>query len=198
MLHDAGDQDVLAVAHGVHLDLRAHQVLVDEDRAVDAARQDDVHVADDLLRLKGDDHVLSAEHVAGPDQDRVTQAFRCFKGILQRIHASALRPFDAQPVHHVVEPLAVLGGIDGIGGGAQDVHAHGVKALRQLDGRLTAEGHHHAVGLLRLDHAAHVLRRQGFKVQPVGGIEVGGYGLWVIVDHDDFVALLLQSPHAVH
>ena len=34
VLHDAGDQDLLAVADRVDFDLLAHQVLVDQDRVL--------------------------------------------------------------------------------------------------------------------------------------------------------------------
>ena len=36
VLHDAGDENVLPVADGVDLQLRAHQILIDEHGVLDA------------------------------------------------------------------------------------------------------------------------------------------------------------------
>ena len=70
--------------------------------------------------------------------------------------------------------------------------------LGQLDGGLTAELHHSTPGLLDLQDAVHILGGQRVKVQPVGGIEVGGDGFGVVVDDDSLVAVLLQRPDTVY
>ena len=72
-----------------------------------------------------------------------------------------------------------------------------VQELGQLDGRLAAEGHHHAHGLLHLDDVHDILGEQRLKVQTVGGVIVRGDGLRVVVDDDHLVAQLLQRPDAV-
>ena len=69
--------------------------------------------------------------------------------------------------------------------------------LSQLDGRLSAEGHHHADGLLDPDDVHHVLRVQGLKIQAVGGVVVGGDGLRVVVDDDHVVAHFPKGPDGV-
>ncbi len=70
--------------------------------------------------------------------------------------------------------------------------------LGELDGGLTAELYHSTPGLLDLQNAVHIFGGQRVKVQTVGGIEVGGYGLGVVVDDDSLVAVLLQRPDTVY
>ncbi len=70
-----------------------------------------------------------------------------------------------------------------------------VQRLGEVDRRLPAELHDHAVRLLVLDDVEHVLDRQRLEVEPVGGVEVGGDGLRVVVDDDRLVARLPQRPH---
>mgnify|MGYP007012691932 CR=1 FL=1 len=71
------------------------------------------------------------------------------------------------------------------------------QGLGQLDGRLAAESHHHADGLLDVDDVQHILGGQGLEVQPVAGVKVGGHGLRVVVDDDHLVPQLAQGHDAV-
>ena len=48
VLHDAGDEDVLPVANGVHFDLGAHHVLVDQDGVLLLRAVDDGHELHDI------------------------------------------------------------------------------------------------------------------------------------------------------
>ena len=110
----------------------------------------------------------------------------------------ALGTLDAGALQQLVEPLPVLGHVDGVGGGAQNGDVVGRQSLGELDGRLAAESHHHADGLLDVDDVQHVLGGQGLKVQPVAGVEVGGHGLRVVVDDDHLVPQLPQGHDAVN
>ena len=51
----------------------------------------------------------------------------------------------------LLEPLAVLGQVDGVGRGAEDRHAGLLQRLGQLQRRLAAELHDHARAARRLD-----------------------------------------------
>ena len=74
----------------------------------------------------------------------------------------------------------------------------GVQVLGELDGGLPAKGHHHADGLFHGDDVHHILGIQGLKVQPVGGIVVGGYRFRVVVDNHHVIAHFPERPYAVH
>ena len=70
--------------------------------------------------------------------------------------------------------------------------------LRELERRLPAVLHDHALGLFDLDDLEHVLERQRLEVQAIGGVVVGRHGFRVAVDHDGFVAVLAQRERGVH
>ena len=65
VLHDAGDEDVLAVADGVHLDLLAHDVFVNQDGMLLSNLVDDADEFVDVLVVYGNLHSLAAQHVGG-------------------------------------------------------------------------------------------------------------------------------------
>ena len=60
-----------------------------------------------------------------------------------------------------LETLAVLGHVDGVGRRPQDRDAGGGEARRQLQRRLAAQLHHHAVGALEPHDLEHVFQRLG-------------------------------------
>ena len=197
VLHDAGDQHVGAVGDHIHLQLLAHEILVHQDGVLDLAGEDDLHIPADLLVVVGDDHVLAADDVAGPQQHGIAQLVGRRQGLVHAQHAPAGSPLDGKPLQQLIEPLPVLCHVDGLGAGAQDGDAAAVQELGQLDGGLAAEGHHHPHRLLHGDDVHDILRVQGLEVQPVGGVVVGGDGLRVVVDDDHVIAQLLQRPDAV-
>ena len=197
MLHNAGNEDVLPVADSVHLNLHAGQVLVNQHRVVLLVGEDDGHVLLNVLVAIGDNHVLPAQHIAGPHQHRIAQVPSGGKGLLRGHDGVALGTLDAGTLQQLVEPLPVLGHIDGVGGGAQDGDVVGRQGLGELDGRLAAESHHHADGLLDVDDVQHVLGGQGLKVQPVAGVKVGGHGFRVVVDDDHLIPQLPQGHDTV-
>ena len=121
-------------------------------------------------------------------------------GVQRLLHTGdgpALRPLDREPLQQGIEPFPVLCHVDGLSAGTQNGDTVAVQELGELDGRLAAEGHHHAHGLLHLDDVHDILGEQRLKVQTVGGIIVRGDGLGVVVDDDYLVAQLLQRPDAV-
>ena len=197
VLHDAGDQYIGAVRDDVHLQLLAHQVLVHQHRVLNLAGEDDLHVAADFLIVVGDDHVLAADDVAGPQQNRIPQFIRCLQRLIHTQHAPAGGPLDGKPLQQRVEPLPILRHVDGLGAGAQNGDAAAVQEFRQLDGRLTAESHHYTHRLLHGDDVHDILRVQRLKIQAVGSVVVRGDSLRVVIDNHHVVAQLLQRPDTV-
>ena len=66
MLHDPGDQDILAVAYRVHLDLLAHNVLVHQNRMLLGIPVDNTDVLHHVLIADSDLHSLATQHIRGP------------------------------------------------------------------------------------------------------------------------------------
>jgi hypothetical protein len=91
-------------------------------------------------------------------------------------------------VEHLLEALAVLGSVDGIGRRADDRHARRLQVARELERRLPAELHDHALGLLLVDDLEDVLERERLEIEAVGRVVVGRDGLGVAVDHDGLEA----------
>ena len=95
------------------------------------------------------------------------------------------------------ELLAVLGEVDALGRGAEDLHALGDEEVRERYGRVSAEGHDDAHGLFHLDDAHDVLGAERLEVEAGGGVVVCGDRLGVVVYYDYVVAHLAQGLHAV-
>ncbi len=102
-----------------------------------------------------------------------------------------------QVVEQLAEQLAVLGQVDIGRVGADDGHAQPLQRQRQVERRLPAELHDHAVGLLGIADVEDVFQRERLEVEAVAGVVVGGDGLGVAVDHDRFDAHLLQGERRV-
>ena len=92
-----------------------------------------------------------------------------------------------QFVEKLLEPLAVLGPVDG----RAEVPRMLTPALpsgSQVQRRLAAELDDHARRLFRSHDVQHVFQGQRLEVELVGGVVVGGDGLGVGVDHDGLEA----------
>ena len=83
-----------------------------------------------------------------------------------------------------------------------DGHTGLMQAPGKTQGRLATEldndAHEGATGTLRLDHLQDILEREGFEVEPVGGVVVGGYRLRIAIDHHGLVSGLAQCQRRVH
>ena len=69
------------------------------------------------------------------------------------------------------EAVTILGVIDGLHAGADDVHAAIGQGLGQIDGGLSAQRGDDALGLLKFDDVEDILGSEGLEVQLVGGGE---------------------------
>ena len=197
VLHDAGNEHIPAVGDNVHLQLGTLHILVHQHRVLDAAGKDDVHVLFHVGVLVGDGHVLAADDVGGAQQHGVAQLVGGLQRLRQGADAPAPGPADAELFQQGVKPLPVLGHVDAVGRGAQNGDALPVQELCQLDGGLSAEGHHHAHRLFHIDDVHHVLRAERLEIQAVSGVIVGGDRFGVIVDDGYGVAQFLQGPDTV-
>ena len=198
VLHDTGDQNVLAVADSIDLDLGTLQIFVDQNRVFDILRKNDRHILAHVVLVERDNHVLTAEHVGRTQQHRIADGFGNVKRFLGRHNGDAARTLDVIFFEQLVKALSVLRHINGVIGGAENIHAVVAHELGELDSGLTAERDHDAVGVLGLDNAHHVLVGERLKVESVGGVKVGRNGFGVVVDDHHVVACLLERPYAVN
>ena len=133
VLHDAGDEGVLAVAEAVDVDLDGvGQVAVDQQRAL--VGHDELgglverggeprDVAVDLGAVGDDLHGPAAQHVGGADHHGIAELVGDAARLRGGAGDAALGLLEPEPVDQRLEAVAVLGEVDGVGRGAQDRHA---------------------------------------------------------------------------
>ena len=218
MLHDADDEGVLAVGEAIDVDLGGvGQIAVEQQRIgaehgvdlpglvvgiarLDVARhelgQGAEQIIAELVLLADDLHRAAAEHVRRPHHQRQAEIGRDEARLLDRIGDAVLRLLQPEFVEHALEAVAVFGKVDGVGRGAEDRYIGFLQRVREFQRRLAAELHDDAmqaaVLFFGLDDLEHVLGRQRLEIQPVGGVVVGRHRLRIAVDHDGFVAGIVQ------
>ncbi len=211
VLHDAGDESVLAVGQAIDVDFgRVRQIAVDQQRASlgddQFGRPVEIggkprHVAIELGGIAHDFHGAPAQHVGRPDHHRIADLIGDGARCVQRGGDAVLRLAHVQFVEQLLEAVAVFGEIDHVGRGAEDRHVRLFQMLGELERRLPAELHddavQRAVGALGVDDLQHVLRRQRLEIEPVRGVVVGRHRFRIAVDHDGLVARLLQREGGV-
>ena len=141
MLHDAGYEHILAVAHGVHLDLAALEILVDEHAPAHTHFECVGHVAHELGGVLHNLHRPAAKHVAGTHEHGVAYALRDIERLFEVADGCAGWVGYARSRKELLEQVAVGCDVDGARGRAEYGHPHAVKSLRQVDSRLAAELH---------------------------------------------------------
>ena len=194
-----------AVAHDLHFEfLPAEQRFLDQDFGdggeVDPAEDDLL----ELLAVVGDAAALAAEGEGGADDQREILAgvggdlFGDDPRVLHVVRGAGLRHVEADLEHRVLEALAVLALVDGVGVGADHLHVVLVEHAgleerhRGVERGLAAEGGQQGVGLLADDDFLHDLRRDRLDVGPVGELRIGHDGGRIGVHQDDLVAFLAQ------
>ena len=68
---------------------------------------------------------------------------------------------------------------------------------RQIQRRLPAKLHDHALRPLAIHHRKHVFQRERLEIKPVGSVVVGGDGLRIAIHHDGFVAVFAQRKRGM-
>ncbi len=133
-------------------------------------------------------HGAAAEHVGRPDDDRIADAVGDGARFAGRAGDAAVGLLQAELLDQLLEAVAVLGEVDGVGRGAEDRHAGLFQRRGELERRLAAELHddalERALRLLGGDDLQHILGGQRLEVEPVGGVVVGRHRLRIAVDHD--------------
>ena len=141
------------------------------------------------------------EHVGRPDHDRIADLVGDRARRLRTFRDAALRLPQPEPVEQLLEAVAVLGEVDGVGRGAEDRHVRLFERFGELERRLPAELHddavQRAVAALGIDDLEHVLGGERLEVEPVRGVVVGRDRLRIAVDHDGLVADLVQRERGV-
>ena len=124
VLHHAADEDVRPVGDGVDVDLDCvAQVSVEQHRALARDHHGLGDVAGELRIVMDDLHGPAAEHIGGADDERKTELACDGDRLLGRAGNAAFGLAKPQPIDQRLEPVAVLGEVDGVRRRAEDRHA---------------------------------------------------------------------------
>ena len=198
VLHDAADDHLLAVGDGVDVDFGGvFQEAVDQHRLALGDHEGRGHETLELAGIVADFHRPAAQHEARPHEHRIADLGHFDAGLGHVPRDAVGRLLEVQPLQHLGELLAVLGVFDRIDARADDRHARVGKRPGQVQRRLPAELHDHAVGLDAVADIEHVFGGQRLEEQQVAGVVVGRDGLGVRVDHDRLDAQLAEGEAGV-
>ncbi len=83
-------------------------------------RQDDIHIARNIVFRKGNRHVLSADYVGGAQENGIAELLRRRDSLLFRHDSESLGTGDIEFFEKLVKALPVLRHVDGICARAQN------------------------------------------------------------------------------
>ncbi len=198
MLHNSGNQYVRAVGNSVDFELRSHKILVAQHGVFYLLRENYVHISCNIVFRKGNSHILTAYNVRRTQKYGITESFGCLYRLILGHYGNAFRTGNPELFQKRVKPFPVLGEVNAVSGSSEDAYSLFIEVTAKFDSRLTAERYYYSVRFFDIEHVLNVLCRQRFEIQPVRRIEVGRNGFGVIIDNNDFIAQLLQCPHAMN
>ena len=167
-------------------------------RGLAVGRLGAAQVVGEVLPRVDDLHRAPAEHVARAHEQREADLLGGGERLVDVVRGGVRRRLVAELREQRAEAAAVLGEVDRVDARAEDRHARVLQAGGELQRRLAAELHDHALGLLDLHDAEHVLERERLEVQAVGGVVVRRDGLGVAVDHHRVAAGGADGHRGVH
>ncbi len=197
MLHDARDQDILAVADRVDLDFGSRQIFIDQNRMLLRIAVDNTDVLTDIIVADRNLHALSSQYIGRTHKNRIAELVGDLDSLFRSKYRAARSSRNAGLPKDLIEPLPVFRSIYIRGGGAENRDSHLHQRLCELDGRLTAELHDSSIRMLDVYNVFHIFRCKRLKIELVRDIEVSGNGLRVVVDDDGFIAFLFKRPGGV-
>ena len=174
VFHDRADDRDLAVgdAIDIHLD-RVLEKAVDQDRAARADLDRAPHVAPQVIRVINQFHRAAAENERRPNEHRIADPLGDRDCLVLADGGAARRLAQPEPIEHLGEKFSVLGQLDAFRLRADDRHAGGLQSGGEIERRLSAELHDHALGHFLFVNVEDVLVRQRLEVEFVARVVVG-------------------------
>ena len=190
------DAVVHPVAHDLELELLpSRDGPLDQDLVHRARRQPLGRHLGELDAVIGGPGPGSSQDEAGPDHERKADALAERHGLVEVRGEPRGRNLEPDLLHGGLELVAVLGGGDRLGVGADQLDAERVEhaPFRQPEGEVEAglapHGGQQGVGSLPLDHRGEHVEVEGLHVGPVGDGRVGHDRGRIRVDEHDPVPL---------
>ena len=198
VLHDPADDHVGPVGQRIHVHFGGFfQELIDQHGSRRTHQRRLRHIFLHGVDVVRDHHRTPAQHVTGTHQHRHTNLARHARRFFRNQRGGIARLRDSQLFQQPPEPAPIFRKIDRFRRRANNRHAVALQFQRQIQRRLPAKLHDHALRLLALHDRQHVFQRQRLEVQPVRRVVVGRHRLRIAIHHDRFVAVFAQRKRRV-
>ena len=199
VLHNCRYICVGTVADRVGLALqRVIQETVDQNRTIRCHANRCLHIFCNTLLVINHFHTTAAENIRRTYHDRITDAC-CDRGcFLNGGSHTGFRHRDFQLIHHRTELVTVFCQINDCRRSTQDLYAVLFQIRCQVERCLAAKLRDHTHRLFLVIDAQYIFQGQRLKIQLIGGIIVGRYGLRIAVDNDGLKAQLFQRHCCVY
>ncbi len=112
VLHNAWDNEILAVTDSVDLNLRTHHILIDKHGVFKLRRGDYLHILVNVAVAVRDYHILPTENVTRTEQNGITQLVRDFERLLCCEYCFSLGARNSALFQQLVKQLSVLRRVD--------------------------------------------------------------------------------------
>lgn len=183
VLGNGVDDELALGGNTVDVDLLgALDELGDDDGVVRGDAAGGLELVLEVLLASDHRHGGTRQDVAGADQDGVANLIGKLLGSLDRGELLPGGLVHADAVEDLGELLTVLGLVNVLGVGTQNLGPTCLlKSERDVLGQLAAHRHHHTRGVLELVDIHDSLKAEFIKVNLFSRIEIGAHGLWVIL-----------------
>ena len=198
MLHDTRNQDILAIAHGIYLNLLTLEIFIDQNRMLLCNLVDDSDILFHILIVDGNLHTLSAQYIGRTNQNRITELVCCFLCLLCGKYGMSLWTRNLAFLQNTVKQLSVLCRIYIFCGSSENLHAHLNQSFCQFDCSLTTELYDCTIRFLDIYNVFHIFWCQRLKIQLIGNIKVCTYSLRVVIDDDCLISLFCKCPGTMY
>ncbi|GKT92902.1 LOW QUALITY PROTEIN: hypothetical protein Ct61P_10752 [Colletotrichum tofieldiae] len=174
VLGDEVANDNTVLGNGVHLDLLGVlNVLRDNDRVL---ARDLGSLGEVVLEI-----LFGTVFIAAPER---TYEGRTKTGLV-----------DANGIQHARELVTVLGVVNHLGRGAENLDASAVQRQGDVVGGLSTHGTEDTGSVLQLVNVEDALQTDDFEIKLVGLVVISAHGLRVVIDHDGLEAILAESAN---
>ena len=164
VLHNTRNQNVLTVADSIHFNLFSYNILIYQNRMILGNHINNTNKLINIMVIDADLHTLSAQHIGGTHQNRISQLIRCLLGLFCSKYRLSCRSRNLALLQNLIKQFSVLCRIYILCRCSQNRHAHFHQRFCQLNGCLTSKLNNSAIRLLNINDALHILCCQRLKI----------------------------------
>ena len=162
--HDTRNKNVLAITDSVHFNLLAADILVYQNRLIFIDFNSGLQILPQGRFLGYDLHGAAAQYKAGANQYGIADFSGGFYTGLDVGDSLSLGLGNVQGKQELFKGIPVFRLFYGIAIGADYFHTPISERLRQIDGRLPAQGGDDSLRLLQMDDVQHILNSEWLKI----------------------------------